>query len=82
MLDRYSLALLACALNGCAVVTVADTAVTVAATTVKVGANAVGVASDSVRVGANAISVASDAVRVGADATRAGVRALTPDNRQ
>jgi len=49
-------ALLACLSGGCAITTVADTAVTIATTTVKVGANVVGTASDVARAGVRAVA--------------------------
>ena len=49
-------ALLACLMNGCAVIAVTDAAVTVAATVVKVGAEAVGVAADVVGAGVRAVT--------------------------
>ena len=63
-----TLAALACAASGCAVVGVTDAAVSVAATTVSVGANVVG-------IGANVIGAA-------VDVARAGVRAVTNNNDQ
>ena len=52
--------LLACLSGGCAVVAVADVAVTVAATAVRVGANAVGMASDVARAGVRAVTNNAD----------------------
>jgi len=54
------LAVLACYLNGCAVVAVADAAVTVVATTVKVGADVVGAAADVTKAGVKAITKSDD----------------------
>jgi hypothetical protein len=55
-----TIVLLACLSGGCAVVAVADVAVTVAATAVKVGANAVGMASDVARAGVRAVTNNTD----------------------
>ena len=49
-------ALLACLMNGCAVIAVTDAVVTVAATAVKVGAEAVGVAADVFGAGVRAVT--------------------------
>ena len=49
-------ALVATALNGCAVVAVADAAVTVTATVVKVGAEAVGATARAVGAGVKALT--------------------------
>jgi hypothetical protein len=46
--------------GGCAVVAVTDAAVSVAATTVKVGANVVGTASDIVRSGVRTLTNSND----------------------
>ena len=71
---------LAC-LSGCSVLFVADAGVTVAANTVKLGANVVGAASDVARAG---VSVASNAVSLSANVAggvsnvaSAGVRVVT-----
>ena len=53
-------ALLSILCNGCAVVTVADAAVTVTATTVKVGAAVVGTTSDVAAAGVKAVAGSSD----------------------
>ncbi len=47
--------------NGCAVVAVADAAVTVVATTVKVGATVVGTTVDVAAAGVKAVAGSSDA---------------------
>ena len=47
--------------GGCAVVTVADAAVTVAATTIKVGATVVGATIDVAATGVKAVAGSSDA---------------------
>jgi len=52
--------LLACLSGGCAVVAVTDAVVTVAATTVKVGAVAVGMAADVARAGVRAVTNNAD----------------------
>ncbi len=51
---------LICALSGCAVVTVADSAVAVGATAVKVGANVVGAGIDVARAGVRAVTNSND----------------------
>jgi len=57
----YSLiALISLLCNGCAVVAVADAAVTVAATTVKVGAAVVGTTVDVAAAGVKAVAGSSD----------------------
>ncbi|CAN0358427.1 unnamed protein product, partial [Phaeothamnion confervicola] len=56
-------ALLATLTGGCAIATVADTAVTVVATTAKVGANVVGAASDVARAGVRAVANSFDQKR-------------------
>jgi len=48
--------LISCLSGGCAVVAVTDAAVTVAATTVKVGADVVGGAADVARAGVRAVT--------------------------
>lgn len=53
-------ALLACLSGGCAVVAVTDAVVTVAATTVKVGADAVGMVADVARAGVRAMTNSTD----------------------
>ena len=53
-------ALLSILCNGCAVVAVADAAVTVAATTVKVGAAVVGTTVDIAASGVKAVAGSSD----------------------
>lgn len=71
------LAVLSGCLTGCSVLSVADAGVTVAANTVKVGANLVGAASDVARAG---VSVATDTVRLGSNVAGSvsdGVRAVT-----
>jgi len=73
----YGLVLVAGLLGGCSALSVADAGVTVAANTVKLGANLVGVASDVARAGA---SVAGNAVSLGANVAGGvsdGVRAVT-----
>ncbi len=55
-----AVASLACCLNGCAVVAVADAAATVVATTVKVGADVVGAAADATAAGVKAIVKSDD----------------------
>jgi hypothetical protein len=52
--------LLACLSGGCAVVAVTDAVVTVAATTVKVGADAVGIVADVARAGVRAVTNNAD----------------------
>ena len=54
------LAISAFSVGGCAVVAVTDAAVSVAATTVKVGANVVGTASDVVRGGVRVLTNNND----------------------
>ena len=54
----YTLICIVC--NGCAVVTVADAAVTVVATTVKVGAAVVGTTIDVATAGVKAVAGSSD----------------------
>ena len=54
----YTLICILC--NGCAVVTVADAAVTVVATTVKVGAAVVGTTVDVATAGVKAVAGSSD----------------------
>jgi len=74
--------------TACSVLSVADAGVTVAANTVKLGANLVGAASDVARAGVSVASagvmVATDAVKLGAnvaggvsDVAGAGARAIS-----
>jgi len=79
--EACGVVVLACLAGGCSALSVADAGVTVAANTVKVGANLVGAVSDVARAG---VSVAADTVRLGAnvaggvsDVASAGVRAIT-----
>jgi hypothetical protein len=59
--QRIAIVALACALlNGCAVVAVADAAVTVAATTVKVGADVVGAVANTAAAGVKAVTKSGD----------------------
>ena len=61
LMRTYILAFLLSVLcNGCAVVSVADAAVTVVATTVKVGAVAVGTTVDVASAGVKAVAGSSD----------------------
>ena len=54
------LTMLTCSTSGCAVVAITDAAATVAATTVKVGANVVGTATDLARAGVRALTSNND----------------------
>lgn len=60
MLPRLLIILLGLCCSGCAVVAVADAAVTVVATTVKVGATVVGTAVDVTAAGVKAVAGVDD----------------------